>query len=116
MTCLQKPEGCLWGNVFPARLQFSGEPRRRPRRAAVIRKKISYAFTKKSGCFSPGISSRSCVEEIEKMTSEEEIEAEAQHKVTALDRLQMVNFFMNQIFIVESMKFSVRNPSVLPSI
>ncbi|XP_018312603.1 excitatory amino acid transporter 2 [Mycetomoellerius zeteki] len=32
----------------------------------------------------------SCVEEIEKMTSEEEIEAEAQHKVTALDRLQMV--------------------------
>lgn len=30
----------------------------------------------------------SCVEEIEKMTSEEE--AEAQHKVTALDRLQMV--------------------------
>ncbi|KAG5318441.1 EAA1 protein, partial [Acromyrmex heyeri] len=32
----------------------------------------------------------SCVEEIEKMTSEEEIETEAQHKVTALDRLQMV--------------------------
>ncbi|XP_018373275.1 PREDICTED: excitatory amino acid transporter-like [Trachymyrmex cornetzi] len=32
----------------------------------------------------------SCVEEIEKMTSEEEIEAEARHKVTALDRLQMV--------------------------
>ncbi|XP_012062978.1 PREDICTED: excitatory amino acid transporter-like [Atta cephalotes] len=32
----------------------------------------------------------SCIEEIEKMTSEEEIEAEAQHKVTALDRLQMV--------------------------
>ncbi|XP_024876743.1 excitatory amino acid transporter-like [Temnothorax curvispinosus] len=32
----------------------------------------------------------SCVEEIEKMTSEEEIEAKAQHKVTALDRLQMV--------------------------
>lgn len=31
----------------------------------------------------------SCVEEIEKMTSEE-VEAEAQHKVTALDRLQMV--------------------------
>ncbi|XP_011880148.1 PREDICTED: excitatory amino acid transporter-like [Vollenhovia emeryi] len=32
----------------------------------------------------------SCVEEIEKMTSEEEVEAEAKHKVTALDRLQMV--------------------------
>ncbi|XP_011644497.1 excitatory amino acid transporter-like [Pogonomyrmex barbatus] len=32
----------------------------------------------------------SCAEEIEKMTSEEEVKAEAQHKVTALDRLQMV--------------------------
>ncbi|XP_012530397.1 excitatory amino acid transporter [Monomorium pharaonis] len=32
----------------------------------------------------------SCVEEIEKMTSEEEVEAEPQHKVTALDRLHMV--------------------------
>ncbi|XP_012217231.1 excitatory amino acid transporter-like [Linepithema humile] len=32
----------------------------------------------------------SCTEEIEKMTSEEEIGIEKQHKVTALDRLQMV--------------------------
>ncbi|XP_032680350.1 excitatory amino acid transporter-like [Odontomachus brunneus] len=32
----------------------------------------------------------SCTEEIEKMTSEEEVEAEVRHQVTALDRLQMV--------------------------
>jgi len=39
-TKSSKPEGCLWGNVFPARLRFSEEPRRRPRRAAVIRKRF----------------------------------------------------------------------------
>lgn len=39
------------------------------------------------------MSSRSCTEEdIEKMTSEEEVEAKAQRKVTAFDRLQMVSF------------------------
>ncbi|KAL6259073.1 hypothetical protein P5V15_008994 [Pogonomyrmex californicus] len=32
----------------------------------------------------------SCAEEIEKMTSEEEVKADAQHKITTLDRLQMV--------------------------
>lgn len=31
------------------------------------------------------------MEEIEKMTSEEEMEAEVRHQVTALDRLQMVS-------------------------
>jgi len=39
------------------------------------------------------------------MTSEEEIEAEAQHKVTALDRLQMVSKLFRELNLVESIKF-----------
>lgn len=55
------------------------------------------------------------MEEIEKMTSEDEVEAEAKHKVTALDRLQMVSKFFRGSNL-RSIDKITSTPSFIPNL